>query len=121
MLVTLELVRNTVHNKAFAVDIDRVRDYVERGESIEEPLRQSKVIPGIVTDMLVTGEETGSLEQIADHVAESYEEEVDISINTLSELVVPVLTVIIGIIVVAVAFAVFVPMIDMVDQLSQRS
>lgn len=119
MMVTLELVRNTVRNRAVANTLKNVRDSVERGEGIEAPLRRDAgIIPPMVTDMLVTGEETGSIDNIASQLAETYEEETAIRISSLSESLQPLLTVFLGGVVLIVALCLFVPMVGMVQNLS---
>jgi type IV pilus assembly protein PilC len=118
MMVTLDLVRRAIHNQAMANVLQSVRDSVERGAGIEEPLRQqARVVPPVVTDMLVTGEESGQLDDIANHIAETYEEEVNITIAGLGEIIQPVLTVFLGGAVLIVALALLMPMINMIQTL----
>ena len=120
MMVTLDLTRNAIRNRAVGQTIQDLRDAVERGEGIEAPLRRvPRLIPPVVTDMLVTGEESGQLDKIATQVADTYEEEVNIHINTLSDLLPPVLALIMGAFVLMLALAVFVPLIGMIEQLQQ--
>jgi type II secretory pathway component PulF len=116
MMATLDLARNTIHNQAMAHVVQDVKDSVERGEGIEPPLREEpRVVPPVVTDMLVTGEESGQLEKIADQIADNYEEDVNIRVSTLGDALVPIVTVVLGFIVVGVALAMFLPLIDMVQ------
>ncbi len=118
MMVTLDLVRNVIHNKAMAQALQGVRDSVERGEGIEEPMRAAKgIFPPVVVDMLVTGEESGQLDDIAEHIAETYEEELNITIGTLGEMLQPILTILIGLVVLVLFLALFVPMITMMEKL----
>jgi len=118
MMATLELVRNTIHNRAVAEVVQAVRDSVERGEGLEGPLRDaSDLIPSVVTDMMVTGEESGRLDDITQQIATTYEEEVNIAIGALGEALQPILTVLIGVLVVLLMLAVFIPMITMLDTL----
>lgn len=120
MMITLELTRNAIRNRAVGQTIQDLRDAVERGEGIEAPLRRvPRLIPPVVTDMLVTGEESGQLDKIANQVADTLEEEVNIHINTLSDLLPPILALIMGAFVLMLALAVFVPLIGMVEQLQQ--
>jgi type IV pilus assembly protein PilC len=119
MMVTLDLVRNAIHNQAVANVLQSVRDSVERGEGIEEPLRRVPgIVPPVVTDMLVTGEEAGQLDEIAEHVAETYEQEVQIALAGLGDMIQPILTVFIGGFVLLAALALFVPIISMIGQIS---
>lgn len=118
MMATLELVRNAIHNKRVAQVMQDIRDSVEKGEGIEKPLRAVPgIVPPVVTDMLVTGEESGQLDKISGQIAETYEQEVNIGINTIAELIPPVLAVGMGVFVLALALAVFLPLIDMLGSL----
>lgn len=116
MMVTLDLVRSAITNKAFAQVIQSVRDSVERGQGIEEPLRQNAdIVPPVVTDMLVTGEESGSMEQIADVVADTYEEDVEIAVATLGETLLPAIVLFFATVVILLAIALFRPMVEMLN------
>ena len=118
MMSTLDLVRNAIHNRAVAQSLQYMRDSVERGGGLEQPLRQSSdVIPPVVADMLVTGEESGRLDSIAEQIADTYEEEVNISLSTLGEALQPILTVFLGAVVVLVMLAVFIPLVNMINSL----
>lgn len=119
MMATLDLVRSAIHNRAVAESLQSVRDSVEQGGGLEEPLRRhANVIPPVVTDMLVTGEETGRVDAIAEQIAQVYEEEVQIAVNTLGELLQPIFTVIIGVAVIALFFCLFLPLVSMIEQIS---
>ena len=119
MMATLELVRNAIHNRAFAETLQGMRDSVERGGGLEQPMRDADdIIPPVVTDMMVTGEESGRLDSIAEQVANTYDEEVNIAIASLGEALQPILTVFIGAIVILLMLAVFLPLISMLDSIS---
>jgi type IV pilus assembly protein PilC len=121
MLPTLDLTRHTVNNAAVGHVIENVRDSVERGAGIEPPMREEPgLIPPVVTDMLVTGEESGQIDRIADQIADTYQEEVNIDVSTIGEALVPIVTVIIGVIVGFLAVAMFWPLITMVQNLGSQ-
>ncbi|MFP4172400.1 MAG: type II secretion system F family protein [Candidatus Hydrogenedentota bacterium] len=119
MMATLDLVRHALRNQAFAHIVQQMRDSVEEGGGLEQPLRQNaSVFPPVVADMLVTGEESGQLDDIARQIARTYEEEVNIEINTLGDALVPIIVIFIAVVVLILALALFRPLIDMVEQLS---
>ncbi len=119
MISSLELTKNAIHNLAVAQSLQALRDSVERGGGLETPLRASAdVIPPVVADMLITGEESGSLDKIAEQIAEIYDNEVQISVNTLGEALQPIFTVIVGVSVVILFISVFYPMISMIEQIT---
>ena len=116
MMVTLDLVRSAIGNKAIANAMQGVRDSIERGAGMEEPLRAvPHLIPPLVTDMLVTGEDTGQLEVIAEKVADNAEDEVNARVDTMGELLLPVLIGIIAIPILGLAFALFEPIIQLME------
>ncbi len=117
MMATLELTRNAIHNSAVAESLQAMRDSVEMGGGFEEPMRTSGVIPSVVIDMFVTGEEAGRVDQIAEQVADIYEEEVKIAVAGLGEALQPIFTIVVGVGVLALFIALFLPMITMIDQL----
>jgi type II secretory pathway component PulF len=118
MMATLDLVRNAIHNRAVAHTLQGMRDSVERGGGLEQPMRQaSDIIPAVVADMMVTGEESGRLDSIAEQIANAYEEEVNISISTLGDTLQPILTVIIGVLVILLMLSVFLPLVNMINSL----
>lgn len=119
MMTTLELTRYAIHNRAVAETLTRMRNSVERGGGLEEPMRASGVIPDVVVDMIATGEESGRVDAIAEQIAEVYEEEVRISISGLGEALQPVFTVFMGGIVLVLFAGLFLPMIGMIDQLGK--
>jgi len=119
MMATLDLTRSAIHNLAVAEVLQRVRDHIEGGGGMEEPLRDaSPVIPDVVTDMLVTGEDSGRVDAVAEQIADIYEEEVEIAVTTLGETIQPIFTVVIGIVVIVLFVALFLPMVSMIQQLS---
>jgi type IV pilus assembly protein PilC len=119
MMATLDLTRNAIHNRAVAQSLQHVRDSVEEGGGLEGPLRaSSNVVPPVVTDMFVTGEESGRVDQVAEQIAEVYEEEVKIAVESLGEAIQPIFTLIIGGVVVVLFIALFIPLITMIEQLS---
>jgi len=118
ILETLDLAKEAVGNVAFANDIQHVRESIERGEGLEKPLRQSKLVPPLVTDLLATGEESGALEKISRQVAEIFEKEVEASVGTLKSLIEPVMILGLGLIVLFLTLSFFVPYVSIINQVS---
>jgi len=121
MMATLDLTRSAIHNRAVAETLKAMRHSVEQGGSLEEPMRQSKSIPPVVTDMFVTGEESGKVDQIAEQIADIYDEEVKLAVAGLGEVLQPIFTIIVGIAVLILFVSLFLPMITMIDQLGAGS
>ena len=121
MLVTLDLCRNAMSNRAYVHVIQDMRDSVERGEGLERPLRQAEkenLFPGTVVDMLITGEETGKLDVICEQIADRYDEEVKIQVDTIGEAIQPIIVILLGLVVAGLAIALFGPLVQMIEKIS---
>jgi len=121
MMSTLDLTRNAIHNRAVAESLQAMRNSVERGGGLEEPMRQSGTIPSVVADMFVTGEESGRVDDVAEQIAEVYEQEVRIAVESLGEAIQPVFTLFVGVFVLVLFVSLFLPMIHMIDQLGGQA
>lgn len=119
MMATLNLTRKAIHNRAVAESLQGLRDSVEQGGGLEAPLRAaSDVIPAVVADMFVTGEESGRVDAVAEQIADVYEEEVKIAVSSLGEILQPVFTIIIGIVVMSLFIALFYPIVSMIESIT---
>lgn len=120
MMATLELTRSSVNNRRVAEALQGVRDSIERGGGMEAPLRKAApAIPPVVTDMLVTGEESGRVDEVANQIADIYEQEVEIQTRGLGETLQPIFTVIVGLGILILFVALFQPLVALIEQLGQ--
>ncbi len=118
MMATLELTRSSVNNRRVAEALQGVRDSIERGGGMEAPLRKAApAIPPVVTDMLVTGEESGRVDEVANQIADIYEQEVEIQTRSLGETLQPIFTVIVGLGILILFVALFQPLVALIEQL----
>lgn len=119
MMATLELTRSAIRNRRIADCLQGVRDSVERGGGMEGPLRKSApAIPHVMTDMIITGEESGKVDEVCEQIADIYEEEVEIETRGLGEALQPLFTVIVGIGVMILFVSLFLPLITSLDQIA---
>jgi MSHA biogenesis protein MshG len=106
-------VSQTVDNAYLCARIEQMRDGVERGESILRTANAAGVFTPIVLQMIAVGEETGSLDDLMDEIAQMYEREVDYELKTLSAQIEPILIVFLGILVTILALGIFLPIWDL--------
>jgi MSHA biogenesis protein MshG len=109
----LTVVSQTVDNAYLAARIEQMRDGVERGESILRTSIAAGVFTPIVLQMIAVGEESGSLDDLMDEIAEMYEREVDYELKTLSAQIEPILITFLGIMVLVLALGIFLPIWDL--------
>jgi MSHA biogenesis protein MshG len=109
----LTVVAQTVDNAYLALRVEQMRDGVERGESILRTSTNAGVFTPIVLQMIAVGEESGSLDDLMDEIAQMYEREVDYELKTLSSQIEPILIGFLGVMVLILALGVFLPIWDL--------
>ena len=96
---------NSVIESAMADATQRMRD----GGTIAETLRETGHFPGMITQLVATGEESGTLPSMLAKAATYYEQQVDQAVATLSSLIEPIMIVVMGAIAGSVIFALYLP------------
>ncbi|GAG36294.1 unnamed protein product, partial [marine sediment metagenome] len=119
ILEALAITRDTSGNAVFAKALIRVHDGIREGESFAEPLRKAKVVEPMVANMIDVGEETGDLDKMLYKVADTYDEEVDVLVSSMTSLLEPVMVITLGGIVGFIVLALFMPMPKMLEALQQ--
>ena len=109
----LTVVSQTSDNAYLSSRIEQMRDGVERGESITRTATAANVFTPIVLQMIAVGEESGSLDDLMDEIAQMYEREVDYELKTLSSQIEPILITFLGIMVLILALGIFLPIWDL--------
>nr|WP_218892726.1 type II secretion system F family protein [Duganella sp. 1224] len=109
----LSVVAQTVDNAYLTARVEQMRDGVERGESILRTATATNVFTPIVLQMIAVGEESGSIDELMDEIAQMYEREVDYELKTLSSQIEPILIVFLGVMVLILALGIFLPIWDL--------
>lgn len=109
----LSLVARTVDNEYVAVRVEKMREGVERGDSVLRTSVMCGIFTPVVLQMVAVGEETGALDTLMEDVADMYQREVEYELKTLSSQIEPILIVTLGVMVLILALGVFLPMWDM--------
>jgi MSHA biogenesis protein MshG len=109
----LSVVAEVTDNAWVASRVEQMRNGIERGESVLRTAQTAAVFNPVVLQMIAVGEETGSIDELMQEVADMYEREVDYEIKTLSARIEPLIIVAMGGIVLVLALGVFLPMWDL--------
>lgn len=111
--ITSQTSGNYVYEKALM----KVHDSIREGESFAGPLRESKTCDAIVVNMIDVGEETGEMDAMLLKIADNYDEEVDVAVQSLTKLIEPLMIVVLGGMVLVIVLAMFLPMVKMIESL----
>jgi type IV pilus assembly protein PilC len=109
----LAITGKTAGNKVVEKAILESRVSISQGKTVAEPLRDSKIFPPLVCQMVAVGESTGGLDNMLKKVSELYEEEVDDAVNNLTAMMEPMIMVILGVILGGLVIAMYLPIFQM--------
>ena len=96
MVRALELTADVVDNRVYQTILLSSLEAVKAGSTLSDAFSRFEQIPGIIIQMAKVGEETGELGRILDTLAKFYEREVVNAVDTLVDLIEPVMIVVLG-------------------------
>jgi type IV pilus assembly protein PilC len=115
ILEGLEITAKTSGNRVIHDAVMTSRSSIAGGRSISEPLRETEVFPPMVTQMIHVGEETGDLDGMLSKVADFYDDEVDVAVESLLKALEPAMIVVLGTIVGGMIVAMYLPIFSLVN------
>jgi type IV pilus assembly protein PilC len=118
ILEGLDITARTAGNAVVERALVRVRRSLEEGKSLTEPLKESDVFPGMVTQMIGVGEQTGAMDAMLQKIADFYEEEVDAAVKDLLTALEPIMIVFLGLVVGGVVISMYLPLFTVIGKLS---
>jgi type IV pilus assembly protein PilC len=117
LLAALDITAKTAGNHVVEKAMSDVIESVKRGGTIAAPLKEASVFPGMVTQMVAVGEETGAMDTMLSKIADFYEDEVDAAVKALTSILEPVMIVVIGGIVGFIVISMYLPLFKVYDQI----
>jgi type IV pilus assembly protein PilC len=118
ILEGLDITAKTAGNAVVERSLQQVRKSLEEGKSLTEPLKDSAVFPGMVTQMIAVGEQTGAMDAMLQKIADFYEEEVDAAVKDLLTALEPIMIVFLGVVVGGVVISMYMPLFSLIGKLS---
>ncbi|MHC4983328.1 MAG: type II secretion system F family protein [Planctomycetota bacterium] len=120
ILEALKITRDTSGNEVLSRALVEVHDGIREGESFAEPLRRARIVEPMVVNMIDVGEETGELDKMLMKIADTYDDEVETLIGSLTSLMEPAMIITLGVIVGFIVVALFIPLPALLDKLGGR-
>ncbi len=115
ILQSLEIVADTTGSVVIARALKDVQDSVRRGETVAGPLGEHDVFPTMVVQMIGSGEESGSIDQMLAKIAQFYDEEVEATTEALTALIEPLMIAFLGGVVGSMIIALYMPIFKVFD------
>ncbi len=113
VLTAMDITRNVLGNTELMRVVESARESVREGEGIAKPLREGDRFPPIVTHMIAVGEQSGQLEEMLIHVADAYDQQVEVRVGAMTSILEPLLIVVMGAVVGGIAFAILMPLLQL--------
>ena len=120
LLRSLDLVTEIAGNRFLEMKLAEVRRAVIDGATLSTALQQQKLFPDLFTDMMAVGEQTGHFAETMQAIADVYERELDKSVGVISQLIPPVVIVIIAVLVGLVVYSILSAVFEMTRSLQLR-
>lgn len=111
----IDIVSKVIGNKYISSKLEEVKEDIRKGIPLSRTIKNIAVFPPMVDSMIKVGEESGALDDILNKSADFYDEEVETSLQKMTELIQPIMVVIMALVVGFVVVAIALPMFEMVN------
>ena len=118
ILDAMEITAKTAGNRIIENGIMNTRAAIAEGRTIAEPLMETGIFPGMVVRMIAVGEATGALDAMLAKISEFYDEEVDAAVQSLTQLLEPMMIVFLGGVCGGMVIAMYLPVFSMAGALA---
>ncbi|HUT70598.1 MAG TPA: type II secretion system F family protein [Desulfatiglandales bacterium] len=113
ILDALDITARTAGNVIVEEVILDARASIAEGQTIAEPLSESIIFPGMVTQMISVGESTGALDAMLEKIADFYDDEVDATVAAMTSMLEPLLMLFLGGSIGGLVIAMYLPIFQM--------
>jgi type IV pilus assembly protein PilC len=120
ILESLDIVSETAGNRIVGDALLQTKAGVREGRALADTLGEhEEVIPSLVTQMVEVGEQTGALDAMLHKVGQFYDGEVETTVNNLTSMLEPLLTVVMGAGVGVMVICMYLPMFSYIKHIPQ--
>ncbi|WP_428263572.1 type II secretion system F family protein [Haliangium sp.] len=113
ILDSLDICARTAGNRIIERAILGARKSVSEGRDLASPLTETRAFPSMVVEMIGVGEQTGTMDQMLQKIADFYEEEVDLAVNALTKSIEPIMMAFLGVVVGGLLIAMYLPVFEL--------
>ena len=109
LIDALKAVSGATGNRVYAHATLKMRETISSGQSLQTAVKSTHLFPPMALQMIIIGEESGTLESMLSKIADFYEADVDTTVDNLSNLLEPAILVILGVLVGGLVIAMYLP------------
>lgn len=117
LMEAVDIVSGVMNNVYFKEALQNAKEEIMIGMPLSRPLQECELFPPMVYQMIRIGEEAGSTEEMLDKLADYYDEEVEMEVQSLMAALEPMIIVVLAVVVGGLIAACMAPMVSMYDAL----
>ena len=109
----LDVSARSTGNMAIGENLHVVANHVRQGGSLASAIAEQSMFPHVAIEMIEVGESTGALADMLNSVADFYDEENEVSLTRFSNLIQPVLLIVMGVVIAALLLSLYMPLFQL--------
>jgi type II secretory pathway component PulF len=117
VLTALKITEQVMGNRLIRDAIAKTREAVTDGKTLAQPLAQSRLFPQLMIDLVRIGEETGDVPGSLNNIADTYENELQIALRVMSDMIGPVLIIVMALVVGFLLLSIFLPLFKLISSI----
>ncbi|HET7626638.1 MAG TPA: type II secretion system F family protein [Verrucomicrobiae bacterium] len=118
VLTALKITEQVMPNVIIKEAVNKAREAVTDGKTLAQPLERGKVFPQLMVDLVKIGEETGDVPGALSNLADTYESELQISLRSMTNLIEPILIVLMALVVGFLLVSILLPMFRLISSIN---
>jgi type IV pilus assembly protein PilC len=120
VLTALKITEQVMPNYLVKEAVAKTREAVTDGKTLAQPLARSKIFPQLMVDLVKIGEETGDVPGALSNLAETYESELQNGLRVMTNLIEPVLIILMAVVVGFLLLSVMLPMFKLIANINNN-
>ena len=117
VLTALKITEQVLSNRLLKEAIAKTREAVTDGKTLAQPMAKSKVFPQLMIDLVRIGEETGEVPGALNNLADTYEGELQIGLRVMTQLIEPLLIMMMAVIVGFLLVSILLPLFRLISSI----
>lgn len=118
VIESIRIVADAVDNEVYRQRLLLLREDVRNGIKIGDGLEDDPLFPDLLVQMMKVWEETARVDETIVKIAEFYDSEVDIAIESLQKLIEPVILFVMAFVVGMIALGIFEPIMGLANTIT---
>jgi type IV pilus assembly protein PilC len=117
---SVEIAGESITNRGLRQASQNVLVNIREGRAFTESLEASGWVSELAIDMIGVGERSGALREMLDEVANFYDSEIDVRLNTITTFIEPIILALMGSLVMTILLAMYLPLFNMIGNMGQQ-